>query len=181
VRYEAPIDRWVPAFKDAAGPFGPATPVRLAIETLADELARRVAGETTQRPDLVVSIPLHPCRRRQRGFNHADPIAKRIARELNRPFSPLLLERIRDTQRQVSLVGQERRANVRGAFRSTTPLAATTHVWLVDDVLTTGSTLEAAAEALLEAGAFEVRALTLAATLPPRRAPRRKGPYSPGS
>jgi ComF family protein len=177
-RYEGPIRRWIPGFKNARSPFGPSTAIRLAVDHLAAELARRVSRETATRPDLIVSVPLHPRRRRWRGFNHVDPIAQRIAQGLARPWVPDVLERLRDTRDQAGLaVGRERRENMRGAFRATHRLAATTSIWLIDDVLTTGSTLEAAGDALLEAGALEVRALTLAATLPGRRAASPRSAY----
>jgi ComF family protein len=177
LRYQGSVRRWLPGFKAARSPFGPGIAIRLAIDHLATELAGRVGQETQERPDLVVSIPLHPRRRRQRGFNHADPIARRIARILDRPWVPDALERIQDTRSQAKLVGRERHENVRGAFRATPELGAAASVWLVDDVLTTGSTLDAAADALLEAGALEVRALTLAATLPAQWASRRGSAY----
>ena len=174
-RYEGSARRWIPGFKASRSPFGPSVAIRLAIESLATELALRVASDTRERPDLIVGIPLHPKRRRKRGFNHADAIARRIALVLERPWSSTALERVRDTKAQANLVGRERRENVRGAFRARSRLASTARIWLVDDVLTTGSTLDAASEALLEAGAFEVRALTLAATLRLRRGERRSG------
>jgi ComF family protein len=179
VRYEGPIRRWIPGFKSARSPFGPSIAIRLAVDHLAAELARRIIRETAARPDLIVSIPLHPRRRRWRGFNHVDPIAQRIAQRLARPWAPELLERLRDTRDQAKLVGRERRENVRGAFRVVRRLGAATSIWLIDDVLTTGSTLEAAGEALLETGALEVRALTLASTLPHRRAARPRSAYHP--
>ena len=152
------------------GPFGPGTAIRLAIDELAVKLARQIAKQTNVRPDLIVSIPLHPRRQRQRGFNHVDPIARRIAAVLDLPWAPNALERIHDTRSQARLIGQRRRENIRGAFRARARLAGASQVWLVDDVLTTGNTLDAAADALLEAGCVEVRALTLAATRPTRRA-----------
>jgi ComF family protein len=179
VRYEGPVRRWIPGFKTARSLFGPAVAIRLAIDHLAVELANRVSRETNARPDLVVSIPLHPRRHRWRGFNHTDPIARRIAHGLARPWVPDALERIHDTRDQATLVGRERRENVRGAFRATKHLRSAKRIWLVDDVLTTGSTLDAAGDALLDAGVLEVRALTLAATLPRGRATGQRSAYHP--
>ena len=176
-RYEGPLRRWIPGFKNARGPFGPAVPVRLAIDYLADMLASRVLIGRCRLPDLIVSVPLHPRRKRHRGFNHVDPIANRIARTLDLPFAPDALARRRDTSSQSRLFARARRENVGDAFRATHQLGSARTVWLVDDVLTTGSTLDAAGNALLEAGCDEVRALTLAATLPAHRAGKRKTAY----
>jgi ComF family protein len=181
VRYQGSIRRWIPGFKSAKSPFGPSIAIRLAIDHLATELASRVGKETKQRPDLIVSIPVHRRRIRQRGFNHVDPIARRIARVLDRPWAPNALERRHDTQSQAKLVGRERHENVRGAFSATDHLGGAKSIWLVDDVLTTGNTLDSAADALLEAGAVEVRALTLAATLPARWASTGRSAYHPAA
>jgi ComF family protein len=181
LRYSGEVRLWVPALKNSRGPFGPSVEVQNAIRFLAQTLAAQISAETRARPDLVVPIPLHPRRQRQRGFNHADVIASHIARGLGRPWHPRLLERIRATTPQAHLVGDARRRNTRGAFRVRNGLADARQIWLVDDVLTTGNTLEAAADALIDAGAEEVRALTLAATLPsarPRQTPRAKAESS---
>jgi len=178
LRYEGSIRRWVPAFKNPPGPFGPAIAVARAIDHLADELGTRMQREGGLELDFLVSVPLHPRRRRRRGFNQADPIARRISKCLGLRTSPNALERIRDTRPQASLIGAARVDNLRGAFRATRSFDRDCRIGLVDDVLTTGSTLEAAAEALLEAGALEVRGLTLAATLP-RSAVRKRQQASP--
>jgi ComF family protein len=171
LRYEGAVRRWVPVFKNPSGPFGPSPAVACAIDFLARELALRVRAEVPSRLDLLVSVPLHPRRHRRRGFNHADLIARRIASSLGLPWRPGDLERVRETRPQASLQGPDRIENLIGAFRAQRSFDSDCRIGLVDDVLTTGSTLEAAASALLDAGALEVRGLTLAATLP-RRARR---------
>ena len=112
-----------------------------------------------------VPVPLHPVRQLQRGFNQADD----LARELGLPVANLLW-RVRMTPAQTGLHAWARRRNVRGAFalsplwsrrQRRSSLAGCTVV-LVDDVRTTGATLNACAEVLLEAGVREVRALTVA-------------------
>ena len=175
-RYAGPIARWIPAIKRREG--RPVASLSRAIDALADGLARRIAREARGRIDVVVPLPLHPERLRARGFNQTEGLARRVARELDRPYRTDLLERVRATRPQAALRGDARRENVRGAFRGPGPIAGNLRIALVDDVLTTGATLEAAASALLEAGAFEVRGVALAATLP---ASRPRGPHgTPG-
>lgn len=118
--------------------------------------------------DLVVmSIPLYRARRRVRGFNQAELIARAwIENTRLIPAASLLpdaLERIRDTKSQVGLLREERTKNVSGVFRVRRPEAVKgKDVLLVDDVKTTGATLEEAAGALKDAGARRVWALTVA-------------------
>jgi ComF family protein len=108
--------------------------------------------------DSVVPVPLHPARERERGFNQADE----LARGLGLPVAHLL-RRVRSTQPQVDLSADARKSNVRDAFicHGTCP-APPRVIVLVDDVTTTGATLDACARVLKAAGVREVRALTAA-------------------
>ena len=168
-RYEGELTRLLPAFKRRTRPFGPPVVVARAVEALAIALARLAARRWSDRPDALVGIPLHPLRRLRRGFNHIDPVASRIATELGVQWAPGWLRRRRATPHQVGRLARARSRNVSGAFVAGNGIPYDARIWLVDDVLTTGSTMEAAADALLEAGALEVRGLTIAATLPRAR------------
>lgn len=132
--------------------------------SLADGLAqlmRHRGAELLEQTDWVVPVPLYPSRRRTRGFNQADDIAVRLGLPVLRA-----LRRTRPTSSQTSLPAAQRHKNVRAAFALTTASHAGTVkgacVLLVDDVSTTGATLEACARVLKEAGAREVRAITAA-------------------
>jgi ComF family protein len=109
--------------------------------------------------DVLVPVPLHPSRRRERGFNQAVDLADHLGLTVCRA-----LRRIRQTHAQTSLPAAQRHRNVRGAFVlarwARSPAGAI--VVLVDDVSTTGATLDACARVLKDAGAREVRALTAA-------------------
>lgn len=113
--------------------------------------------------DLIVPIPLHPRRLVERGYNQAALLGGLVARELSASLACDVLHRARDTPPQVGLPRAQRQSNVQGAFAACSRrLARAGHVWLVDDVCTTGATLEAARRALLDAGAGSVRALVVA-------------------
>jgi ComF family protein len=113
---------------------------------------------------LVAPVPLHPRRLRERGFDQAWILARELGRRTGYEAAPRLLRRVRDTRAQVGLGRQARQANVSGAFAAD-PGVAGRAVLLVDDVLTTGATLHAAAEALEAAGAGPIVALTVARAL----------------
>jgi ComF family protein len=111
--------------------------------------------------DVLLPVPLHPSRLATRGFNQSTEIARWVSRETGLPVEPRLAQRRRSTLPQVGLHGPERVANVRDAFVAT-PGVSGRRVVLVDDVTTTGSTLQALATALLAAGAVEVNAWCVA-------------------
>lgn len=117
-----------------------------------------------ERCDLLVPVPLHRGRLWQRRYNQAAELARRLAREWNRPFEPMVLTRSRATPSQGAMVSAKaRRRNVQRAFQ--VPNAAKVkgkRVLLLDDVLTTGATADACARALKRAGAKEVHVLALA-------------------
>ena len=129
---------------------------------LADALAGRVTGERW--PDLLIPMPLYPTRLRERGFNQAVEIAKRMAMVTGLPLAFDALAKVRDTAPQASLPWKERQANVKGAFALTADIAGK-RVVLVDDVMTTGATLNEAARVLMKSGASEVAVWVVARTL----------------
>lgn len=111
--------------------------------------------------DVIVPVPLHPARKRERGYNQAALLARELADCLGRPVVEDVLIRTRATAPQTELNPQERRANVSGAFQCVNDGLAARRVLLIDDVYTTGATLEAACAALRDAGASSVWAFTL--------------------
>jgi len=112
--------------------------------------------------DIVLPVPLAPNRLRERGYNQSALLARPIALRLGLPYRPNLVRRVRETRSQVGLSRPERYQNVAGAFKADPDQVSGMSVLLVDDVTTTGATLEAVVEALRQAGAKEVYAITLA-------------------
>ena len=149
---------WVQRFKYPARGLAGLDPAAEAVAFgLMRRLARAVPGAA---PDLVVPVPLHPRRLRERGFSPPGLLARACAEARRARCVPVLLARLRDTPSQTGLSRGARRRNVAGAF--TARRAAPPRVWLVDDVVTTGSTLVEAARALHRAGAREVVGVCLA-------------------
>jgi ComF family protein len=112
--------------------------------------------------ELVTPVPLSQGRHRERGYNQAGLIARPLALALGLKYAPHAVSRWRETRSQVGLTGEQRRQNVRGAFRIEGAEVRGRSILLVDDVATTGSTLSSAAEALLAGGAGKVYAFTVA-------------------
>lgn len=122
---------------------------------------QRAGREGLARTEVIAPMPLHPSRLRQRGFNQAAWLAQSLAARCRLPCELGLLTRMRATETQEGKSPRERRANVAGAFKADPLRVAGRRVMLVDDVFTTGATLEAACRALIRAGANEVHALTV--------------------
>jgi ComF family protein len=134
--------------------------------TLAASVAPSLAARgPADRPDCVVALPLSDARQRERGFNQAREIARRVADEVDLPLATPL-RRGGHALPQTSLAWKERVRNVRGAFAAD-GTAHGTRIALVDDVLTTGATLAEAARTLRQAGAADVECWVVARTLGP--------------
>jgi len=147
--------------------------VRPAANVLGRMLAEVIAGLEPSFRDaelLLVPVPLHPMKLRQRGFHQAEAIAK-VAVKLSSSrdhcrLVPDGLERIRETQSQIGLTRHQRRGNLRGAFRVQDPgKISGREILLVDDVFTTGTTVSECARVLRRAGAARVWVATVARTL----------------
>jgi ComF family protein len=130
---------------------------------LGDLVLEVCAGDLPVSVEVVVPVPLHRARKRERGYNQAALLAARVAGGLGAELNERALTRTRATLAQTDLSAAERPANVRGAFAvdDTTALAGR-HAALVDDVLTTGATVAECARVVLDAGAESVGVLTVA-------------------
>lgn len=131
-------------------------PARTIVPLLFAQLANQLPAEAT-----IVPIPLHWRRRLARGFNQSELIARPLAQCTGQPVSPLL-QRHRFTTPQATLKAQQRVTNVAGAFRVRPMREIPTSIILVDDVITTGSTIEACAAVLRAAGVKYITAIALA-------------------
>ena len=152
-RYEFPVDRLIQALK-----YGH----QLA---LAAWLGHRLGGRLAAADhDLLLPLPLHPSRLRTRGFNQSLEIARATSKTLGIPLNPELLTRIRATPPQAGLPLKERGRNVRGAFECGGDLAGQ-RILLMDDVMTSGSTLREAARILKLHGAGQITVAVAARAL----------------
>jgi ComF family protein len=140
---------------------------RRSIAPLLGALMRERGTALLRDADAIVPVPLHPRREYERGFNQAEDLAVHLGLPVIQA-----LTRVRHTHSQIELPKHERQKNVSGAFGIAVPgfrLRIPGVVVLVDDVSTTGSTLEACARVLKDAGVKEVRALTAARVVNARR------------
>jgi len=134
-------------------------------EALAWHLAVYL-DELRWQADLILPVPLSEQRFVERGYNQVDLIAHSLARLVDWQYAPAGLRRIRHTDSQVGLNVTARKINVKGAFQAESRIVAGKTILLIDDVTTTGSTLESSSWALLQARAASVYALTFARALP---------------
>ncbi len=149
--------------------------VRPAADVLGPMLAETIAKQEWGGPVVVIPVPLHASKMRQRGFNQAELIAQaamKIRKEAAFRMEPNVLKRRRPTDSQMGLSRHQRRQNIRGAFSVVKPEKVTSRcVLLVDDVMTTGATANECARVLRKAGASKVLVATVARTLKDQAAP----------
>jgi ComF family protein len=135
---------------------------------LADLMVERADSDAPARPVMLVAVPLHASRLRERGYNQALELAKALSAAFRIPLASDLLMRVRATAAQTGLDAAARRRNLRGAFVIAGSRDMPEHVALVDDVMTTGATLRECARVLRRAGVARVDAWALARAPRPR-------------
>ena len=131
---------------------------------LADLLIRNaVPSLKSEKWDLIVPVPLHPAKKREREFNQAERLASHLGRATQIPVNKDLIRRVKPTATQTQLNREERAGNVRAAFAPATPRKLTgENIIILDDVLTTGATTSACAQVLRQAGAGDLCVWTVA-------------------
>lgn len=155
-----------PAFDETYAPFIHQGAIRQLVTSLkfgADYKNARLLGqllaghlqETAGKPEVIMPVPLHKSRYRQRGFNQSIEIARTVGRELKIPLDFYSCQRLHDTPKQSNLSAKQRRKNIKNAFAVVKPMAFL-HVAILDDVMTTGSTAHELAKALKKAGVEKV-------------------------
>ncbi|HEY8160103.1 MAG TPA: ComF family protein [Methylobacter sp.] len=155
-----------PAFDETYAPFIHQGAIRHLISTLkfgANYKNARLLGmllaehlkQAAERPDLILPVPLHRSRYRQRGFNQAKEIGRTVAKQLLIPLDITSCQRYRDTPHQTQLSAKKRRKNMKNAFSIVKPIQAR-HIAILDDVMTTGSTVHELAYVLKKTGASRV-------------------------
>ena len=133
----------------------------LSARWLGDAMVASIQARGQPLPQVLIPVPLNPARLRERGFNQAQELAKIVARSLQLRLEPHWARRLRSTADQIGLDAVQRRRNVKGAFAIDDRVAGL-HLALLDDVMTTGSTLRELARACRKAGAASVEVWTAA-------------------
>jgi len=165
-RYEFPLDSLITRFKhQGRWPLG-----RMLAQVYGNWLAHRY-GDGLERPDCLVPVPMAQRHLRQRGFNQAALLARWLGRQLQLPCAEQIIQRPQENLAQQGLSARDRQRNLRQAF-SLVPGARATglHVAVVDDVMTTGATVNGLAHLLKQAGARQVDVYCLARTPRPGHA-----------
>ncbi|MBQ2958023.1 MAG: ComF family protein [Clostridia bacterium] len=160
--YGKPVSGMIKAFKFHG--------VTMLAEAMAGEMANLLELRNMTDYDMIVPVPLHPSRLYHRGYNQSELLAKEVSKLIGLDMRTDVLSRVRKTRQQSKLKRFERSSNTASAFRAETDLTGK-RILLIDDVVTTGSTLCACAEALKAAGAADIRALTLAGSRSIRKGP----------
>lgn len=155
VNYAFPVDALLHSLKYQAN--------LALVPVLADLLLARIDRNVL--PDFIVPMPLHAVRLQERGFNQAIEIARRISKRSGVPLLPALCRRVRDTASQTGLPWKERKKNIRNAFDCDGNLNGK-RIVIVDDVMTTGATLNELARVLRKCGAAHISVWVIARTLP---------------
>jgi ComF family protein len=161
LQYRFPADRLIQAFKFkrqlAAG------------RVLSHLLCEYVSANNLNHPDQLIPVPLHNLRMAKRGFNQACELGNYVGRILDIPLLTTALRRHRHTQAQSGLNRKQRRRNVRGAFYWHGPIRPGRHIALIDDVMTTGTTVTECTRVLKKAGAKRVDIWVAARAMPSNR------------
>lgn len=142
-------------------------------EKIADKfgllIAQKISDDSKlSMSDMVVPVPLHPARKRERGYNQSELISNRVSRELRIGHEPGLLKRIRQTQSQTMFDAEGRKRNIAGAFSIDNRFRERIkgrRILVIDDVITTGSTIKECAGVLKYSGALEVYGASAAVTI----------------
>ena len=162
-RYEFPLDRLLQAYKFRAN----LALTAVLADAMAAQLARALSDGRCRLPDMIMAMPLSAQRLATRGFNQSALLGRAVAERFGLRFAVTGLTRVRDTRPQAGLKRIERQRNVKNAFAcaGAQPNLQGAHIALLDDVMTTGATMSAAAQALKQAGAATVDAWAVARAL----------------
>ena len=151
--YQFPINKLLFQYKSQA---------RLALcESFAQALTNQVKKQQQVLPQVLMPVPLHTSKLKQRGFNQSLELAKMLSKQLHIPIDYHSLQSSHQTTQQKSLNKQQRLANVQTNYALTRPLSVT-HIALIDDVITTGATTKTLAYLLREHGATHIQAWSIA-------------------
>ncbi|PSJ18045.1 ComF family protein [Nitrosomonas supralitoralis] len=156
LRYAFPVDALIRALKYQAN---------LSLASILGNLLIKKLKITNIIPDVIIPMPLHPIRLRERGFNQAMEISRHISKPMGIVVLPDSCTRIKHTPSQAGLPWKDRQKNIRNAFKCKIDLSGK-HVALVDDVMTTGATLNELAQVLRQHGAIEISNWVIARALP---------------